>query len=271
MEFSWYLSFLTFLYFRVPGVPVVYYLVFYIHSFIYICCGMKSSFAMAPLCHTPHFLLKSTETLNISSLPFQSSGYILLQACYQCPEWEFSPQPDPALGREFSLSLRLSIPRPSFIPSLVLGSGSSPPSIHILQIFASGLFCPESLLDSAELWSWSWAFLLGGCSSCWTFLLTELVRGVVLSADGLHVPLQMVLAEWAPCKVALWHRICWKVSPDEEELGDYAAVWVSPICAWWTHILLDLVFMGQLYFQSGAGIKPITVCVLTLGGWVIKN
>lgn len=85
---------------------------------------------------------------------------------YQCLEYEFSPQPDPAPGSEFSLSLRLIIPCPSFIASpLRVGSGSSPPGLHILQIFAAGLFCPESLLDCAEPWARGRACLAAGCSS----------------------------------------------------------------------------------------------------------
>lgn len=61
------------------------------------------------------------------------------------------------------------------------------------------------------------------------------------------------------------------MSPDEEELGDDAALWVSPpVHAWWTHTLLDLVFMGQLCFQSGAGRKPVIACVFPLGGWVLR-
>lgn len=85
---------------------------------------------------------------------------------YQCLEYEFSPQPDPAPGSEFSLSLRLIIPCPSFIASpLRVGSGSSPPGLHILQIFAAGFFCLESLLDCAEPWARGRACLAAGCSS----------------------------------------------------------------------------------------------------------
>lgn len=87
---------------------------------------------------------------NLSNGPGEASLSCLCSAhCCIISVWskEFSPQPDPAPGSQFSLLLRLIIPCPSFIASpLMVGSGSSLPGLHILQIFAAGLFCPESVL-----------------------------------------------------------------------------------------------------------------------------
>lgn len=170
---------------------------------------------------------------------------------YPCLEYEFSPQPDPAPGSEFSLLLRLIIPCPSFIASpLMVGSGSSPPGLHILQIFAAGLFCPESLLDCAELWARGRACLAAVCSS------TGDSRDCP-GAGGRHVPLQVALAPAGLRDAARWalRRSSWgRCKP----LGEPGSV-VD------THPIGSGLCVGQLCSQSGAGKASNCMCAPTRG------
>lgn len=79
-------------------------------------------------------------------------------------------------------------------------------------------------------------------------MLTEPVRGIGLSADGQHVPLQIALAAWAPCEAARCCEGCWQVRPGEEELGGNAALWLSPP---------SLCVMGM--HPAGSGLRGLTL------------